>query len=646
MTVTSTGSPQSRAGVRRRKGGWGPALAASAAVLVVALLLRVFPIESESLHWDSVSYVRASRQGFVANWVDQGHPGLANFGKIWDFNLDYGKSVIRRGVDTLWLRHFHPPMLAYILRVQELLLGYGDFRVRLCSMVCGALNSALLVLALVSIRGHSRLAVAAGVGSGLLLAATPYHLFVSRTASYHALFPLVASLFLFGLATALWTERNTWFTVSVALLAVAFATFEWAILLLAVFGIALLAIRNPWVGISKDLRLSVSGQATKAAIGGLILFALLWPAGIIKADWLQALLHHTLYGRAHAPDRQWWQFYAMFYRSAPTLAILEALGFGYIAVRAAVRRIRRGTLVWLLFGLAFAALTPFQRLLYAHYVAPLFPVAALFAGLLAHDAGKLLGRRLGVVAALLLVGIASGTAVQKWDHPVADPQEVPGFSQAATFFRDHADPESSILSTAAPLLRFYLPEYDIRSIPYEDMPASTLARAQSHRYRFVLIYRNQLDNVRGFKQGEAYRWIKDNLDLARTIRHLRRGFPCVWIYEDFLYRRPSRIEISPALFRTLETRSATDLWHIPFDELPFNEENVVQLYLDGNLMRNGGGSPYRGWDQFCYWRHIYKPEIGLVVGVPHGQGTAWFRRHRYEAAVWPEPAKIGPRDRG
>jgi hypothetical protein len=607
---------------------------ASVGVFAGALLLRLFPIESESLHWDSVSYVRAARHGLLANWIDQGHPGIQNFGKICDFKIPYDRTVILPGEDVVWMRHYHPPVLAYILNLQGRLIGFSNFRVRLYSILCGALNCALLVLVVASLRGKGALGVASGAAAGLLLAVAPYHLFASRTASYHALFPLVVSCYLFSLGRALETGRNGWLGATLGLLALAFATFEWAILLPLVLVIGLLAYPNPWVRFSRATGLMINVTALLLTLGGMALFGVIWPAGVIKADVVENLVYHGLYSKAWGGWGHWWHFYTGYYKASPVLALLEAAGLLYVLGRAAARRVRAGTAVWVIFGVAFALCSYFQVIVYVHYIAPLFPVFALFAGLMVHDLARLAQRGLGFLAPAGAVVIAAVTGFQTWNHPFADPHEVPGFSQAAGFFRDTADPEGSILSTAAPLLRFYLTGYDVRDLPYGPTPPERLEQIKQHRFRYVLIYKDQTDRLEGYREDPGYEYLVQNLSLATTIRHLRRGFECVWIYEDTLYRRPDRVVIEPSLFRLMKERAATDLWHVPLAELPFEEEDLVQLYLDGELMRNGGGYPYRGWDEHCYWPHIYKPEIGLVVGVPHGQGPAWFEHRRYGAAVW------------
>lgn len=612
-------------------------ISACCGVLAFASILRTMPMKSESLHWDAVDYVRASREGFLANWIDQGHPGIANLGKMFKLDLPYDKTVMRRGVDVFWLRHFHPPMLAYVLRLQEKVLGFSDFKVRLYSILAGSLNCAFLVVAVWALRPTGILAIMSGVLAGVMLGATPYHLSVSRTASYHALFPLLVSLFLFALARGLDQRRFHWLGVAFGLGAVCLATFDWAVLLPFVLVGSMIIVKSPWLMWKRGLGLIISPSFVVACVGSTLLFAMLWPAGIVKADLFQGLAYNSLYSsfalnKTAGAGSHWWDVYVWYYRTGPVIAVLQLVGMVYVLQRA-LRGRESGLWAWLLFAMLFLLVSVRQRQVYVHYVSPLFPVGSVFAGVLAHDLGRRVPWRAGVLVPAILLLSCIASAVPKWHRPFTDPHEVPGFSQAAAFLREIGDREGSILATAAPLLSFYLVGFDIRELPLGPMPPHRIEELRRHRHRFVTINLDQLDPARGFVDDPGHRFVVENLSLRKTIRHLRRDFECLWIYEDPLWTRPARVPIEPRLFQPLSTRPGFDLWHVPLDSLPFGEPDLVQLYLDGRIADRHPGWPYRNWHTGYYAMDIANPRVGLVVAVPRDSSPSWFSEHSYVAAV-------------
>lgn len=415
------------------------------------------------------------------------------------------------------------------------------------------------------------------------------------------------------------------------------ATFEWSILLPFVLAGALFVTRNPWFRWYAGKGLCVSGAFLTASIGSVLLFTILWPAGVIKADFFQGLAYNTLYSsyalnRTAGMGTHWWDIYSWYYRTAPAIAVLQLIALAYFVIRVFVRR-EYGLWVWLLFGGLFILASLRQRQIHVHYMAPLFPVVSLFAGVLVHDIGKRLPTIVGKFVPIILAIVCILSAFPKWNKPFTDPQEVPGFSQTAAFLQKAGGLESSILATAAPLLKFYMEGYDIRDIPLGLIPLERINEIKHHRYRYVTIYRDQFELVRGFDDDPGYRFIIENLKLRHTIRHLRRGFECMWIYEDTLWKTPDRIRIPPEVFEPLTTRSGIELWHAPMDSLPIRESELIQLYSDGHIMERRSGWPYRDWRLGYYTVDTYNPRVGLVVAAPGDSGAEWIADREFAAAV-------------
>ena len=85
----------------------------------VAVALLLAPRHGTLLTWDEVDYAQAARQGFVANWLEEGGLSLPAFLGFVQARLDDTPVVFPEGydeaTDPLNLRHLHPPLLTYML---------------------------------------------------------------------------------------------------------------------------------------------------------------------------------------------------------------------------------------------------------------------------------------------------------------------------------------------------------------------------------------------------------------------------------------------------------------------------------------------------------------------------------------------------
>ena len=85
----------------------------------VAVALLLAPRHGTLLTWDEVDYAQAARQGFVANWLEEGGLSPPAFLGFVQACLDDTPVVFPEGydeaTDPLNLRHLHPPLLTYML---------------------------------------------------------------------------------------------------------------------------------------------------------------------------------------------------------------------------------------------------------------------------------------------------------------------------------------------------------------------------------------------------------------------------------------------------------------------------------------------------------------------------------------------------
>jgi hypothetical protein len=95
---------------------------ASLAVWAVAsfvLFASLWPTMSQTLHWDEVDYVLATRQGLVANATDNSAFSAGDFIRFCLAKYNNQPSPefpsYNETNDVFLLRHTHPPLLQYVL---------------------------------------------------------------------------------------------------------------------------------------------------------------------------------------------------------------------------------------------------------------------------------------------------------------------------------------------------------------------------------------------------------------------------------------------------------------------------------------------------------------------------------------------------
>ena len=97
----------------------GGRVAVALALTWVAVALLLAPRHGTLLTWDEVDYAEAARQGFVANWLEEGGLSLPAFLGFVQARLDDAPVLFPEGydeaTDPLNLRHLHPPLLTCMM---------------------------------------------------------------------------------------------------------------------------------------------------------------------------------------------------------------------------------------------------------------------------------------------------------------------------------------------------------------------------------------------------------------------------------------------------------------------------------------------------------------------------------------------------
>ena len=261
--------------------------------LAVALLLA--PRHGALFTWDEVDYAQAARQGFVANWLEEGGLSLPAFLGFVQARLDDTPVVFPKGydeaTDPLNLRHLHPPLLTYMMVPFS---GAQSERVLRLVLLLGA---ALLLVTLHRACGPDR-GESDGAPDGWSFALM---LLMGAWASLHGF----SSLHLHGLmavtallATALFLgwlgePRRGWPVLPALGLALTGLTLETAVL---IWG-GLLALALFWpspLGGGADGTIGIRLRRALPVFGlALGLVAILWLGGLVKASPLRTATNYA-----------------------------------------------------------------------------------------------------------------------------------------------------------------------------------------------------------------------------------------------------------------------------------------------------------------------------------------------------------------
>jgi len=478
-------SPNSRAEeiLRRR---WRLVLAA----LFAAALLARLPNISDYLDVDSADYVHAARMGFWANALDY------NSRPLKSLLTDAAKVVLLKADIHIWAddaknndvtayRYYHPPLFYYLLGFWIKLFGTSNAALTLLPTLIGAATAPILFWAWMALfPQQSRIP---GLVAAFFAAVDPLLSSSGKYVKGHTLFALLALLALVFFARAL-RDRNTRdLNLSAVLLGLCFATLEYTVFLAACCALALVLVRNPWVVVSRQ-GITITTSFFVAVLLTFLVFALAWPAGVLKLDFIKGyLLQFRLSGRAA---------YEVSLGSVLKDVILAAPVMGLFCLAGAavgLGRLFRGEVPgWLLplilFPLLIFAMNLPNATTKPTFFAPIQPYFILLAawGLwaLVARAGRYQAAACGVILLLCLVVNTPSLLHAGRNAPYFWPQVL-------RFFETQAQPGDRVLAfnhLDANVLAYYQPELVVdRAFGWPSAMQETKDRIRRGEYRFVAL---------------------------------------------------------------------------------------------------------------------------------------------------------------
>jgi 4-amino-4-deoxy-L-arabinose transferase-like glycosyltransferase len=474
-------------------------------VFVPSLLIRLHPTTSESFQYDAVVSQIAARDGAVANALDTSH--------------------------TFETRRNHPPLLSYIIELNNSVFGDGPFGARIFSIIFGSLACLAVSIAVVSLLPQVQIRVPAAIIAGWLLCVLPVHLYVSRTSNWDAVYGFFATASLICMASYVLNGSTSRLYAAALFGSLAFLTCELGLSLLPAAG---------FVFLMDTVRMS-RARATLRWAGVIlfvgVLFMLLWPGGLLKLDLGRALLYRFRDSALEPRNLPWYMFYTELFQQSPAFTLFMVLGIAITLVVPIARtdlrtrfssRVLIAALPFWTYAAAVFVLSLKERLVYVHHIVDMFPplVIAVCMELAARinersASAKRWALGIGVAAVLL-----SAVAAFNPDPEVVGPQEHPGWLGVSEALKNY--PGTRVYCYDTTVLGFYLPNASIESGGNRLWTLDDIANAKRGKYDFVVFDRAKLD--KDYPRAEQLvSALAPEYHLKWVINHRRTKEPVAWV---------------------------------------------------------------------------------------------------------------------
>lgn len=422
-----------------------------------------------------------------------------------------------------------PPLISYVIQLNNTIFGSGPFGGRIFSIVFGALTCLAVSVGVAAVaRPKSRWLLWAILG-GWLLCFLPVHLYVSRSSNWDAVYGFFATscLLCLGLYAANSSPKRLWAAAIFG--GLAFLTCELGVSLLPAAGavMAVDAARRP----RGDLWRRWAGAIAVA----LLTLAVLWPGGFIKLDLLRMMRYRWADSALEARNAPWYVFYTELFQQSAAFAVFMLVGI--VATFLPLLMKRGGILrdrsmlamlpLWVYVATAFI-LSLKERLVYVHHIVDMFPplATAVCIGLATRTATLRENQRrwvLGLGAAAVAFSIL---AALNPDPEVVGPQEHPGFLGVSEELKDQ--PGAKIYCHDTLVLGFYLPNASIEGGKSRVWTAEDADAAKQGNYDFVVLDRSKL-NADYPTPERMIDSLSPEYRLKSVINHRRTHEPVAWI---------------------------------------------------------------------------------------------------------------------
>jgi hypothetical protein len=486
-----------------------PLFIISVLVLFPAFLIRLHPITSESFVYDVIVSQMAASKGIIANALDQSN--------------------------VFWERRGHPPLLSYIILVNNSIFGSDEFGARIFSIIAGSLCCLVVSLSVMKIMEGFRWRLPGAIFGGWMICLLPVHLYVSRTSNWDAVYSLFAtcSLLFLSLYIAGHSTKNI---IAAGIFAcLAFLTCEIALLLVPAFIYVFF----------KDLRRVPVSSALKIwsrlVLLLILLCIVLWPAAILKQNLFRTIIFRIRDSAFREKNLPWFMFYIELFRQGPAFAVLSILGFITFSMNPLIKRyidykkivnvlnVNEMLVPFWLYIATVLVVSVKQSLVYVHHIADMFPpLAILFSCLIivAFSVMKRTGKAV-LIAGCIVVLLFSIQAAMNPDSDVVGPQEHPGYLGIRDFIQNY--PEARSYYYYASIMSYYLPQSNFEGGPPRRWTREKIDFVKREMYEFVVtdwtMFNDDYPDIESLSNA-----LNPEYQLAHTILHRRTNQPVAWIF--------------------------------------------------------------------------------------------------------------------
>lgn len=388
------------------KGNVGFLSGAVAMLTLVFYLIYKSSIPNTCFDIDEADYMYSLEKGFAAHYLDKNAISFISFVKLGiskGFKNDKKTELSRtiRSADDINLyRHFHGPLYFYYMMIGEKIVGKDERAVRAFTMLLQLLCSIVMVVCCVILLGRQYGRVPLFLTSFMVLL-SPTLFFTVSLVSPHGLYTVWCLLSLTLMVKAVDSKKEAYFYLSAGVVAAAFLTTAYAILLLLCWGTSVVVLYWADRNAIRNLR--------KFLINALIIYAAvifaLWPAAFLKLSLIKTyiLLAYWALIRAHLHVSQpLWPFWWNRISASPVEYGIIAAG-SILTIYLIVKR-KRLPLIPLLAYLILIFLMEVRHVAWVPtYVSSLIAVGLFTAGIALSEVLK--NKKITLVSTLLLLSL-------------------------------------------------------------------------------------------------------------------------------------------------------------------------------------------------------------------------------------------------
>jgi hypothetical protein len=440
--------------------------------------------------YDEADYMYAATRGIWNNYWDR--PSIS-FAEFVSKGLELARNprlrsnfsqYIRSTGDITFYRHFHGPLYSQWVGVWHALGVQTEAGYRRTGLVLHLLTTLVIYFGF-------RAVFPSLPAAGAFVAAAAF--LTNRTALVTSLAITQHTLFIFLTVATLFLasrfcrdlEPRYWYG-AMACLALAFATVETSVLVLAALGLTLavlgVRLRAQWPP-RELVRLLLKGVAVFAAV-----LVAAWPASLLKLSFLKGYLYlayMTLRRKTFVPTGPE-ELWAAKLRTAPLEFVLPALAVAATLIFWRKLPHRRELAPFLAYTGIFLVTTLVITLSYTHYHGSLMAALAVLTGVWFGEMWRRTGTLVRVTALGLVLAVLGGMAHGYYLEARANQMRAPVSTQVLEYLQsrpEHLQKVWLIPYTLVPTLHFYHPEthfvgYDTDRAP-EDLAAAAMRTGSS-----------------------------------------------------------------------------------------------------------------------------------------------------------------------